>query len=97
MRKNSAFTFLNPLDVAAILFCIIFILNCLFFSVIITTVASYWLPIKIEFNTHGYTVLATKKSFPQDGYGLMLKNGIKIWRYQKLSQAQITEEQLFNF
>ena len=95
--KSTSFISTTPLDIIAIFFCAIFLLNCLFFTVIITSVASYWLPVKIEFNVHGYNLLVTKKSFPQTGYRIMIRNGIKIWRYQKLSRLETTEEQLFNF
>lgn len=97
MSKNTSFISTTPLDLIAMFFCGIFILNCFFFTLIAAAGVSYWLPVKIEFNTHGYNILATKKAYPQTGYGIMLKKGIKIWSYQKLSRAQTIEQQLFNF
>ncbi len=95
MHKSTPFITTTPLDIIAILFCGIFLLNCLFFTVIIITVASYWLPVKIEFNVHGYDILITKKTFPQTGYGIMFKDRIKIWSYNKISCGQTSEQQLF--
>ena len=97
MRKNIPFISTTPLDIIAFLFCGLFVLNCFFFTVIAATALSYWVPIKLDFNIYGYDILITKKSFPQTGYGIMLKNGIKIWSYQKLSRLETTERQLFHF
>lgn len=97
MKKSTPFIATAPLDILAIIFCALFLLNCLFFSVIITTVVSYWLPIKVEFDIHGYDILITKKSFPQNGYGIMFKGNFKIWHYSKLSLGQIREQKLFAF
>lgn len=97
MRKNIPFISTTLIDIIAILLCGLFLLNCFFFTVITATALSYWSPIRLDFNIYGYDLLITRKSLPRTGYGIMVKNGIKIWRYQKLSRHETTERQLFNF
>jgi len=48
-----------------------------------------------EFDLKGYDVLIREGNPPRNGFGLMYKDGIRVWKYEKLKGSAVKEIQLF--
>ena len=101
MAKGIPFISTKPLDIVAFSMTGFFILIVALYSIIIWTTISGFAPLypglnfNLAFNVSGYNMLVTQGIRDQKGYGLMLKDGIRIWKYKRLADGQREEIQLY--
>ena len=95
MNKETPFISTTPLDILAVTFTALTVLTIAIYLFIAATIISIYCPFKLNFRAKGYAILITKRSFPKSGYGIMFRNGIKIWKYKKDNKGITSEAQIF--
>jgi hypothetical protein len=101
MAKSTPFISTKPLDIVAFSFTGLTLMLVILYSLIVWTALSGYAPffpglnLTLAFNTNGYNLLFVQGTRNQKGFGFIVKDGIRIWKYKRLSDGQREEIQIY--